>query len=75
MTSFTPEQWREAFGLLDTLLDLPETEREAWLAELARTQPQLQPALRELLARHAKGEMRDFLKGLPYRADVSRARS
>ena len=53
----------------------PETEREAWLAELARSQPQLQPALRELLARHAKGETGDFLKGLAYRGDLSRARS
>jgi eukaryotic-like serine/threonine-protein kinase len=65
MSKFTPQQWREAFGLLDTVLDLPEVEREGWLVELARTQPHLQPALRELLARHATGETGDFLKGLP----------
>lgn len=65
MSKFSAEQWREAFGLLDTVLDLPEAQRESWLAELARSQPNLQPALRELLARHASGETGDFLKGLP----------
>src|SRR5262245_28295038 len=73
MSRFTPEQWREAFGLLDTVLDLPESERETWLAELARTQPHLQPALRELLARHATGETGDFLKGLPQFTHVENA--
>jgi hypothetical protein len=65
MPRFTPEQWREAFGLLDTALDLSDAAREAWLAELERSQPHLQPALRDLLALHAKHETGGFLQGPP----------
>jgi eukaryotic-like serine/threonine-protein kinase len=66
MPKFAPAEWRQAFQLLDTALDLPPAEREAWLASLEQTYPQLQPALRDLLARHATLETSDFLQRLPF---------
>jgi len=51
-----PEQWKELFALLDTVLDLPEGERGTWLASLDERRASLKPALTELLARHAAGD-------------------
>jgi serine/threonine-protein kinase len=65
MPKFAPEEWRQVFELLDRALDMPRAEREAWLASLEQTRPQLQPALRDLLARHASPETNDFLQRLP----------
>ncbi|MDE2372344.1 MAG: protein kinase [Burkholderiales bacterium] len=47
--------------LLDRALDLPETERESWLAGLQGEAARLAPTLRELLARAASGETDDLL--------------
>ena len=65
MQKFAPEDWKQVFELLDTALDLPEGERDAWLKALDQTRPQLKPALRELLAKHATKESSELLRGLP----------
>jgi hypothetical protein len=51
-----PEQWRELFALLDTVLDLPEAERARWIESLDARRTSLKAALTELLARHAAGD-------------------
>lgn len=70
MAKFAPEQWRRVFALLDTALDLPPAQREHWLKELEHSNPQLEPALRELLARHSKHQADEVLPRLPQFARV-----
>lgn len=65
MDKMAPEQWRQVFGLLDTALELPSEQREAWVDALDESCSALKPALRDLLARRASLETGDFLSGLP----------
>ena len=65
MEKMGPDQWREIFALLDTALDLPEDQREAWLDTLDGDRSTLKPALRDLLASRAGLETDDFLHRLP----------
>ena len=51
-----PEQWKALFALLDTVLDLPEAERAAWIEALDESRASLKAPLTELLARHAAGD-------------------
>lgn len=51
-----PEQWKELFALLDTVLDLPEAQRADWIEALDEDRARLKPVLKDLLARHAAGE-------------------
>jgi hypothetical protein len=57
--------WPQLSSLLDQALDLPADERAAWLEDLRRQQPSLQPVIQQLLAAHAKHETGDFLNQGP----------
>ena len=56
---------RQLSPLLDEVLDLEESEREAWLAGLSGEDAKLAPALRELLAKQASVETNDLLERGP----------
>ncbi|MEO6408335.1 MAG: protein kinase [Burkholderiaceae bacterium] len=51
--------------LLDSAFDVPEAERDAWLAALAGEDAALAPTLRDLLARQASQETADLLDRPP----------
>ncbi|MFT3904783.1 MAG: serine/threonine-protein kinase [Steroidobacteraceae bacterium] len=51
--------------LLDQALDRRPEERAGWLEQVDATHPDLAPYLRDLLARAASVEARDFLRALP----------
>lgn len=53
--------WSEINPYLDRALDLHGAERDAWVAELATTHPEIASGLRQLLARHALVESQAFL--------------
>jgi serine/threonine-protein kinase len=57
--------WARASVLFDTALDLPEVERAAWLEEIERSEPQVAPWLRRLLAAHAERHTSDWLEQGP----------
>jgi eukaryotic-like serine/threonine-protein kinase len=61
----TPEQWPDLSRLLDAALELEPEARERWLARLPPPAATLGPALRALLACHARAETGDFLNALP----------
>jgi len=61
MNKIAPEQWRQIFELLDTVLDLPSEQRAAWVDALDESRSALKPTLRELLARRTSLETGDFL--------------
>lgn len=50
LSSLGPLEWGSIAPYLDRVLDLPSGEREAWLAQLATTQPAIAHTLREMLA-------------------------
>ncbi len=52
-------------ALLDTALELAPGAQEAWLASLPATDQPLLPALRRMLASHAKRETADFMQRSP----------
>ena len=47
---FTGPEWKQLFGLLDTLLELADDERSVFLAKVALDSPHLAEQLRHLLA-------------------------
>jgi eukaryotic-like serine/threonine-protein kinase len=59
------DDWASVLRLLDEALDLPEPQREPWLAALDADLLRLQPALRKLLDQRRAIETGSFLKGLP----------
>ena len=59
-----PTEWPRVSALLDEVLDLDAGARAVWLDELARSEPRLAPALRELLTHAAALETGDFLTTL-----------
>lgn len=65
MSDLSAPDWRAAFALLDTALDLPAAQRGRWLDTLAGDDARHAPALRWLLVRHAAIESGDFLANLP----------
>jgi eukaryotic-like serine/threonine-protein kinase len=60
-----PDEWKQVFDLLDSVLDLPESGHAAWLNRIAESHAALEPALRELLEMRASRETQDFLERLP----------
>ncbi|MDY6944129.1 MAG: serine/threonine-protein kinase [Pseudomonadota bacterium] len=65
MQKIGPEDWKQMFELLDTVLDLPAPERDSWLDSLGGDYERLKPALRELLAKHTARETDGFLRDMP----------
>jgi eukaryotic-like serine/threonine-protein kinase len=57
--------WQEAYRLLDDALDLPPSERKAWLKRLAVDRAHLSPLLEQLLADHESIETDGFLSDMP----------
>ena len=64
MQNFAPGDLKEALALLQTGLELPVEQREAWLAALDASKTRLKPTIAALLQRHAEHETDDFLKDL-----------
>ena len=60
-----PEALRRLSELLDTALELPESERDTWFAGLQGDDAALAPTLRDLLARQAFNETSDLLDAPP----------
>jgi serine/threonine protein kinase len=64
MQNFAPGDLKEVLALLQTGLELPVEQREAWLAALDASKTRLKPTLAALLQKHAEHETDDFLKHL-----------
>ena len=64
MQNFAPGDLKEVRALLQTGLELPVEQREAWLAALDASKTRLKPTIAALLQRHAEHETDDFLKDL-----------
>jgi serine/threonine-protein kinase len=64
MQNFAPGDLKEVLALLQTGLELPVEQREAWLAALDASKTRLKPTIAALLQRHAEHETDDFLKDL-----------
>ena len=64
MQNFAPGDLKEVLVLLQTGLELPVDQREAWLAALDASKTRLKPTLAALLQKHAEHETDDFLKHL-----------
>ena len=58
----SPDDWRQAFGLLDGALDLAPEARGRWLQSLPDDQQRLRPFLRDLLQTHGDKAGDDFLR-------------
>ncbi len=65
LTLIPDDSWPAISRLFDEALDLPEHQREAWLARLATAQPALAPAVQALLWAHESRETDDFLERGP----------
>ena len=61
MATVPPEQWRPFSEYLDQALDLPEADREAWLATLAQSNPQLAAAVANALSQRERSGYAEFL--------------
>jgi serine/threonine-protein kinase len=61
MTGTATGPWRDALAAIDTLLPLPEPEREVRLADLASTSPELHARVRALLEADAEATRTGFL--------------
>ena len=57
--------WEHIAPHLDRALDLEGAEREAWMAGLATTHPEIAAEVRRLLARHARLDSEGFLAQPP----------
>jgi serine/threonine protein kinase len=64
MQNFAPGDLKEVLALLQTGLELPVEQRDAWLAALDESKLRLRPTLAALLQKHAEHETDDFLKDL-----------
>jgi serine/threonine-protein kinase len=72
MQNFAPGDLKEVLALLQTGLELPADQREAWLAALDASKTRLKPTIAALLQKQAEHETDDFLKDLA-RADGTAA--
>lgn len=63
--SLDEERWRELLPLFDHAMDLDESAREAWLAQLARERPTTAASLRALLTENERLEAQRFLEEGP----------
>lgn len=64
MQNFAPGDLKEVLALLQTGLELPVDQREAWLAALDASKSRLKPTIAALLQKQAAHETDDFLKDL-----------
>lgn len=64
MQNFAPGDLKEVLALLQTGLELPVDQREAWLAALDASKSRLKPTIAALLQKQAEHETDDFLKDL-----------
>ena len=64
MQNFAPGDLKEVLALLQTALELPPDQREAWLAALDASKTRLKPTIAALLQKQAEHETDDFLKDL-----------
>jgi serine/threonine-protein kinase len=64
MQNFAPGDLKEVLALLQTGLELPVDQREAWLAALDASKTRLKPTVAALLQKQAEHETDDFLKDL-----------
>jgi eukaryotic-like serine/threonine-protein kinase len=65
MATVPPEQWLPFSEYLDQALDLPEAERAAWLAALARSNPQIAAAVTDALSQRQRSGYAEFLAEPP----------
>jgi hypothetical protein len=72
MLPFTRSQWTQIAPLLDKAFDLSGDERNAWLAHLARTRPDLAGAVELLLDVHHTCTVTDFPSREPLMRTVRR---
>ncbi|MEO7206749.1 MAG: serine/threonine-protein kinase, partial [Steroidobacteraceae bacterium] len=61
MATVPLEQWRPFSEYLDQALDLPEADREAWMAALAQRSPQVAAAVAHALAQRERSGYSEFL--------------
>jgi serine/threonine-protein kinase len=61
MTTVPPEEWRPFSEYLDQALDLAEADRVAWLAALAKGNPQIAAAVADALAQRERSGYAEFL--------------
>ena len=64
MQNFAPGDLKEVLALLQTGLELPVDQREAWLGALDASKTRLKPTIAALLQQHAQHETDDFVKDL-----------
>ena len=62
VTAPSRSDWRQAFGLLDTALELDPAARAGWLRSLAPGEARLSPLLEQLLGVHAERRTDDFMR-------------
>ena len=65
MAEMDPVRWRELSAFLDEALELPSTERLAWLEALRARDPKIAEELQPLLGRLENLEKSDFLEDGP----------
>lgn len=70
MSPLTPEQWQEVSPHLDSVLDLPPEQRDAWLSTLNEKDAKLASMLRALLHEQAQLKQEQFLETSPVRGSV-----
>ena len=66
MPNLSEEQWRVFSDYLDRALELPESERARWFAEIASTHPEIAAEIERALAVRDRKGYPEFLSGSPY---------
>lgn len=63
MSSPGQARWQQISPYLDSVLSLPDGERDAWLADFRAEEPELADLLKELLDEHVLLQQEEFLAG------------
>jgi serine/threonine protein kinase len=66
MPTLSEEQWRVFSDYLGRALELPESERALWLAEIASTHPEIAAEIERALAARDRKGYAEFLSDSPY---------
>src|SRR6202012_3405618 len=66
MPNLSAEQWRLYSDYLERAIELAESERAPWLAELASAHPEIAVKIEESLAARDRKEFGDFFAGPPF---------
>ncbi len=66
MPNLSEEQWRVFSNYLDRALELPESERARWLAEIAATHPEIAAEIERTIAVRDRQGYAEFLSDPPY---------